>query len=423
MNRSPAKRPIAAGLTASLIAALVIVYTARVATADLSSTPIAPPTFAVSGIAPAAIALNAAAGVSQQPHPAVARIIVPDRDGTSYGSGTLVDITESQGLVITNWHVVESQAGPITVVFPDGFRSQATVLKHDPTWDLAALSIWKPNVAPVPIAPARAKPGDALAIAGYGSGNYRMAAGRCTQYVAPGPRQPFEMVEVSAAARQGDSGGPILNGRGELAGVLFGEGDGKTAGSDALRVAQFLAPIRGMQSTQLARLTVDRRDGTNSPDAWQAADDSPPAFASNSPDSTTGQQVPADPFANRIAPSNQSPSVPYTPNAAAHQAAGGWSWPIAAPQPNAPISSPPTSSPAANATAQLPTVDGRPSYPPPASTATPAIPPAASADESAAGQKIQNLLGDTRFEQAKSILAIIGIIAIVVTFSKAFAKS
>ena len=42
---------------------------------------------------------------------------------------------------------------------------------------------------------------------------------------------PVEMVELSAAARKGDSGGPILNSRGELAGVLFGAGFGRTTGS------------------------------------------------------------------------------------------------------------------------------------------------------------------------------------------------
>jgi hypothetical protein len=49
------------------------------------------------------------------------------------------------------------------------------------------------------------------------------------------------MVEVSASARQGDSGGPIFNARGELAGVLFGSGGGTTSGSYAGRVGQFLA--------------------------------------------------------------------------------------------------------------------------------------------------------------------------------------
>ncbi len=66
---------------------------------------------------------------------------------------------------------------------------------------------------------------------------------RCTQYVAPAMNQPYEMVEVGTAARQGDSGGPIFNSRGELAGVLFGAGYGTTSGSYSGRVRGFLESV------------------------------------------------------------------------------------------------------------------------------------------------------------------------------------
>ena len=52
------------------------------------------------------------------------------------------------------------------------------------------------------------------------------------------------MVEVAVSARQGDSGGPIFNSRGELAGVLFGEGHGRTSGSYCGRVRWFLVERR-----------------------------------------------------------------------------------------------------------------------------------------------------------------------------------
>ncbi len=51
---------------------------------------------------------------------------------------------------------------------------------------------------------------------------------------------PFEMFEVMATARQGDSGGPIVNQRGELVGVLFGAGDGRTTGTQIGRVRMFV---------------------------------------------------------------------------------------------------------------------------------------------------------------------------------------
>ncbi|HEX5445159.1 MAG TPA: serine protease, partial [Pirellulales bacterium] len=178
-----------------------------------------------------------------RPHPAVVRLIVPERDATSYGSGALVDVNGRYGLVITNWHVVSDAAGPPTVLFADYFQSQAQIVKFDREWDLAALVIWRPQVEPLVLATTAPRPGDWLSIAGYGQGTYRQIRGRCTQYLAPKVGYPEEMVELAASARQGDSGGPIFNDRGELAGVLFGEGDGLTLGAYCGRVREFLASV------------------------------------------------------------------------------------------------------------------------------------------------------------------------------------
>jgi S1-C subfamily serine protease len=201
----------------------------------------------------------------QSPHPAVVRVIAEEREGISQGSGTLVDVRDPFGLVVTNWHVVRDATGPVNVIFPDGFRSAARVLQVDRDWDLAALLIWRPHASAVPLASQAPRPGDALTIAGYGPGNYRAVPGRCTQYVAPSTHHPYEMVEVSTMAREGDSGGPIFNERGELAGVLFGSGDGATAGSYAGRVREFLktawSPTQSAEIPQaLAATNPDRAD-------------------------------------------------------------------------------------------------------------------------------------------------------------------
>jgi hypothetical protein len=179
----------------------------------------------------------------QSIHPAVARIVAPGNSSISYGSGTLVYVDGDAGIVITNWHVVNEATGPISVHFPDGFYSLGTVRRFDRDWDLAAIVIRKPNVPPVSVANAAPRPGEMLTIAGYGAGSYRAASGVCTQYVAPGTTFPYEMVEVAVSARQGDSGGPILNSHGELAGVLFGEGGGRTSGSYCGRVRWFLSSV------------------------------------------------------------------------------------------------------------------------------------------------------------------------------------
>ena len=182
-------------------------------------------------------------GSGQPPHPAVVRIIAPENGGTSMGSGVLVDINPSQGLVLTNWHVIRGASSAVLVQFPDGFQTAGTVIRHDEPWDLAAVAIWRPRTVPIPIAPAPPAIGEPLSIAGYGKGPFRSEAGPCTQYLAPGSGYPLEFVELRATARRGDSGGPILNARGELAGILFGQAQGHTIGACSTRVQTFLASV------------------------------------------------------------------------------------------------------------------------------------------------------------------------------------
>jgi len=205
----------------------------------------------VKRLLPIAIAFWAAAAAAGQdpprrgPHPAVVRLIVPGHGSTSFGSGALIAVNENHGLVVTNWHVVREGAGQIEVVFPDGFRSAAKLIGTDRDWDLAALVIWRPPAEPIRLATEAPRPGEPLTIVGYGRGRYREATGRCVQYVSPGGNMPFEMVELSTPAREGDSGGPILNHRGELAGVLFGAARGRTTGSYCGRVRWFLRAVAG----------------------------------------------------------------------------------------------------------------------------------------------------------------------------------
>ena len=190
---------------------------------------------------------SSAAPAAQIPHPAVVRVIAAEPNGASLGTGALVAVDESHGLVVTNWHVVRDATGPITVVFPDGFRSGALLLKTDHDWDLAALAIQRPQAQPLPLATEPPRPGEPLSITGYGpEGAYRTVAGRCVKYHTPGGNLPHEIVEVDVEARRGDSGGPIYNSRGEIAGILFGAAGnmwsgGYTMGSYCGRVRKFLA--------------------------------------------------------------------------------------------------------------------------------------------------------------------------------------
>lgn len=195
----------------------------------------------------------------QQPHPAIARIIVAEKDGISYGSGTLVDVRDQFGLVVTNWHVVRDAVGPVTVMFPGGFASPGNVVKTDKDWDLAAISIYRPTAEPLQISPVAPQLGEPLAIAGYGSGTYKVASGWVRAYNSPSPDLPQEFIELSAEARQGDSGGPIINQRGEVCGVLFGSAPGYTCGAYGGRLRDFLTSVipgglPGADATTLAAI-------------------------------------------------------------------------------------------------------------------------------------------------------------------------
>jgi len=243
------------------------------------------------------------------PHPAVARIVVPEGNSTSYGSGTLVDVRDQFGLVVTNWHVVRDALGDVEVVFPDGFTSKARPLKVDADWDLAALVVWRPPVQSVTIAANAPQPGDQLTICGYGSGRYRTATGRCTRYYAPALDLPQHMVELDVEARQGDSGGPIFNQRGELAGVLFGAGGGTTLGSFGGRVGSFLA-------------TLAPNIGRAANDALVSADVAAPngeLAAVSHLDMASSRSTPA-PLADLLKRADVNPSAAATHAADAHRA-------------------------------------------------------------------------------------------------------
>ncbi|MEO8494195.1 MAG: serine protease [Planctomycetota bacterium] len=282
------------------------------------------------------------------PNPSVARITAVEGNTLAQGSGTLVEVRGQHALIVTNWHVIRDAKGPIVATFPDGFRSAATVLKVDTDWDLAALLIWSPNAIPIAISTIAPQPGDPLTIAGYGSGNYRAVTGRCTQYVAPGAHMPYEMVEVSAEARQGDSGGPILNERGELAGVLFGAAGGTTSGTFCGRVRWF-------------------HDA-----AWPAE---------QSPAADTFVSVPGQPPSTHWPPDRlvEIPQVPTVPDRT-----------VAEPTPNYSIGS----------------------------TLTPATLSASRLQDSTPTVNFNGLVGTTPIEQAKTILAAIGALAVILQVAR-----
>lgn len=314
-------------------------------------------------------------------HPAVARIIVPERKSMSLGSGVLLGHTEHLGLVVTNWHVVQDATGTIIVAFPDGFRSAARLLKTDRNWDLAALAVWRPSAQPVPLAAYLPQRGEPLSIAGYGGGSYRMASGRLVGYVAPAAHFPHEMLEVSTSARQGDSGGPIFNARGEVAGILFGTGGGRTIGAWSGRVRNFV--LSALDDFQ--RLEPEPEPEPTAVAQQPIADPEPPVFETSPP-----PPAPRAPVSQVAA----TPPRAQAPKPAVRERAK--------PAPVAAVASKPPPMPMPQTTPKAAPVE-----------LVEISPPVASPSEETVTLTWSDLAGTTRAEQTKTVLAAIGVLFLI----------
>ena len=142
-----------------------------------------------------------------------------ERKTTAVGSGFIVD---SDGLVVTNNHVIEN-ADSIEVVFEDGTRVPATLKGVDSKTDLALLEIKSDHPLPYVIFgdSDQAEVGDWVVAIGnpFGLGGTTTsgiisARGRD---IRSGPLDDF--IQIDASINRGNSGGPLFNTRGEVIGV------------------------------------------------------------------------------------------------------------------------------------------------------------------------------------------------------------
>jgi hypothetical protein len=383
----------------------------------------------------------------QTPHPAIARITVPEKDGVSYGSGTLIDARGQFGLVVTNWHVIRDAAGTILVDFPEGHRTAAQVVRTDKDWDLAALSIYRPKAEPLPITGEAPRIGEILTIAGYGSGQYRTAAGPLSQYVSPSPDFPEEFLDLAAVeARNGDSGGPIINQRGEVCGVLFGSAPGYTIGAYGGRVRQFLATVLpdgqpGSDSAAAiaaAPAVIGPPPAPTSPPLNRLPPESDLAWSAKTPSPAPRIDVPPPPQATAL-----HESQPYATNLVEKPATDPLV-PAASAQQPAMLEVPPRETADGLAVDSKAAVDGglagtptsdEPETPRIASRIQSTLPPrlgtktgaAVDVNEAPPDQLLaavwKKFGGTTLFDQAKAVLAIVGLLAIAAHFWRASSRA
>jgi hypothetical protein len=166
-------------------------------------------------------------------------------DGTT-GSGTLIDVTKSAGLILTCSHLFNCSTERIVVTFADGRRFSASLVDRDRAHDLAALVISPPMLKPLTVNDS--DPNGSLTACGFGpSGQFRSVAGSVVGH-ATAAGAAYPSLTMSGAVRPGDSGGGILNMAGQLVGVIWGQRDGLTYATCGRPLREFLSRVRGKPS-------------------------------------------------------------------------------------------------------------------------------------------------------------------------------
>ena len=184
----------------------------------------------------------------QQPrqvgNPAIVRVVCQYGGTANWGSGTIYERRDGVAYVVTCWHILKDSGGKGQVfVEAAGQRWAAIVAQQDQLWDVVALKIKDPGIKPIPLADAAPARGATIWIAGLGSGVYRHARGQLTAFPGPTPSGPFDLMEVSTQARQGDSGGPFLGPRGRIVGVIGASHRGITVGCGFPRLRRILRTL------------------------------------------------------------------------------------------------------------------------------------------------------------------------------------
>ena len=148
----------------------------------------------------------------------------------SLGSGVIVDA--KNGYVLTNNHVIQD-AFEITVTLPDGREMIAEILGRDPDTDIAVLQVQADKLTRVPMGDSSGlRVGDFVVAIGnpFGLGQ-TVTSGIVSALGRSGLGiESFEdFIQTDASINLGNSGGALVNLRGELVGIntaIFGSGGG-----------------------------------------------------------------------------------------------------------------------------------------------------------------------------------------------------
>ncbi|MFT4030234.1 MAG: trypsin-like peptidase domain-containing protein, partial [Protaetiibacter sp.] len=160
--------------------------------------------------------------------PSVVAVTATGPDGTALGSGVVVDAT---GTVLTAAHVVAG-ATSVQIAFADGTTSDAAVAFADAATDTAALT---PATLPEVLVPATLSGTGGLAVGDsvLAIGNpFGLIASASSGIVSGLERQATVggvtltgLIQFDAAANPGNSGGPLVDARGAVIGIVVAIAD------------------------------------------------------------------------------------------------------------------------------------------------------------------------------------------------------
>ena len=150
-----------------------------------------------------------------------------EQEGFGIGSGVVVN---SDAQVLTAFHIVEGST-EIKLAFSDGTNTTATVANAEPDRDIAVLT---PAELPGLVVPATIgsssgmRVGDEVFAVGnplglVGSLSAGVVSGLDREFRPSDKEEPLrELIQFDAAVNPGNSGGPLVNRRGQVVGIVSG---------------------------------------------------------------------------------------------------------------------------------------------------------------------------------------------------------
>ncbi|WP_433515251.1 S1C family serine protease [Nonomuraea sp. CA-143628] len=180
-----------------------------------------------------------AAEVFKRVGPSVAVI----QTGKSLGTGV---IAAEDGTILTAYHVVKGSNNDkgVTVTFADGTKTKATIASSNPKRDVATL---KPAKLPEIVVPATLGGAVAVGAPVTAIGNPLGLTYSVSTGVVSGLNRSAEkgdlsgLIQFDASVNPGSSGGPLLNARGLVIGIVVSMAD--PGGDEAFAGIAFAVPI------------------------------------------------------------------------------------------------------------------------------------------------------------------------------------